>query len=96
VHQDTLTADKRATARVSLSVPGLIRLAAGDVRVTVRNISHEGAMIEGVSDVEIGLHVAVHIRGVGWVDARVAWVIAPRCGLAFDSEIDPQAVSAKP
>lgn len=95
VRQATLTADKRASARVSLALPGLVRLASGEVRVTLRNVSDQGAMVEGVTGVEIGSQVAVCIRGVGWVDAKVAWAIAPRCGLAFDTDIDSQAVTAK-
>lgn len=94
--QDSLTADKRATDRVSASMPGVVRIAVGDLQVTVRNISDEGAMIEGVSDIEIGSRVAVRMRGIGWVDAKVAWAIAPRCGLAFDRAIDAQTVLTKP
>lgn len=92
---ESLTADKRAKDRVSLSMPGVLRLAAGDIKVTVRNISDHGAMVEGVSAIEIGSHVAVRIRGAGWVEATVAWAIAPRCGLAFDRAIDAQAALAQ-
>lgn len=58
----------------------------------VRNISTGGLMAEPCLDLANGDVVAIDLRNIGRVSGRVAWVIQPRFGIAFDKPINHQAV----
>lgn len=68
--------------------------AASAARFTVRNLSAGGMMAQGPHPLEEGARVTVTLRNVGAVTGRVVWVEESRYGIAFDHEIDPQAVRA--
>jgi hypothetical protein len=63
-------------------------------RFTVRNLSPGGMMAQGEGTLVIGARVAVTLRNIGAVQGKVAWAEKGRYGIAFDHEIDPQAVRA--
>ena len=63
-------------------------------RYTVRNLSPGGMMAQGERELPAGARVTVTLRNIGAVQGRVAWVENSRYGIAFDNEIDPQAVRA--
>lgn len=63
-------------------------------RFTVRNLSPGGMMAQGGSLLPAGARVSVTLRNIGAVQGKVAWVENDRYGIAFDNEIDPQAVRA--
>ena len=63
-------------------------------RFTVRNLSAGGLMAQGSHQLELGRKVAVTLRNIGAVQGKVPWVENGRYGIAFDREIDPQAVRA--
>jgi hypothetical protein len=65
-------------------------VAAG--RVTVRNLSAGGMMMEGAPRLVRGTRVALDLRNIGPVLGTVAWVQGRRTGVAFDDEIDPKQV----
>jgi hypothetical protein len=69
-----------------LTIPGL----AAPVTARVRNLSPGGMMAEYAGDLTIGDAIAVELRGVGAVTAKVAWVTEGRAGIAFDREVDPK------
>ena len=87
------SAAQRIDARDSLLLVAQFRVAGqGDtVQVRVRNLSAGGLMAEVPKPIDIGTMVEVDVRGVGWVNGRIAWVAAGRVGVAFDHLIDPQA-----
>ncbi|MBX3595528.1 PilZ domain-containing protein [Sphingomonas sp.] len=94
-------ASQRGTARDSLLLAAMLKVAGGEaVQVRVRNLSAGGLMAEYAERVEIGTPVQVDVRGVGWVDGRIAWATDGRIGIAFDHDIDPMAarkpVTTKP
>lgn len=62
---------------------------AAPVRVKVRNLSARGMMVECDLRVKRGQRIAVDLRNIGPVAGIVAWVRAPRFGVAFEQEIDP-------
>ncbi len=100
ISQDPLTdgsADDAAAQRIdtrdSLLLVARFRIAGSSetVQVRVRNLSAGGLMADVPKPIDIGTMVEVEVRGVGWIDGRIAWVAAGRAGVAFDHLIDPQA-----
>lgn len=72
-------------------------VAEGEVsasRFTVRNLSPGGMMAQGGGALSAGARVSVTLRNIGAVLGKVAWAENGRYGIAFDNEIDPQAVRA--
>lgn len=63
-------------------------------RFTVRNLSPGGMLAQGRSALPAGARVSVTLRNIGAVNGKVVWGEEGRYGIAFDKEIDPQAVRA--
>ncbi len=61
-------------------------------RVTVRNLSAGGMMVEGAPRLRRGARVAIDLRNIGPVAGTIAWIQGRRTGVAFDDEIDPKQV----
>ena len=59
-------------------------------RVTVRNLSAGGMMVEREMWVKRGQRVAVDLKSIGMIAGVVVWVRSPRFGIAFEQEIDPK------
>ena len=62
------------------------------LRAKVRNLSSGGMMAETGNCFTSGGRVTVGLRNVGEVKGTVAWVQGNRCGIAFDTEVDPVLV----
>ncbi|KTD99629.1 MAG: PilZ domain-containing protein [Sphingopyxis sp.] len=72
---------------------GLILPGSPDpVTVRVRNLSPGGMLAEANVKVAQGAAVEVDLRNVGPVAGRVIWVGEGKFGIAFDRQVDPQAV----
>ena len=72
---------------------GLILPGSPDpVTVRVRNLSPGGMLAEANVKVAQGTAVEVDLRNVGPVAGRVIWVGEGTFGIAFDRQVDPQAV----
>jgi hypothetical protein len=84
--------EKRGGDRVEQSLGGTLELASEYVPVRIRNLSAEGAMVDGVAGVLVGEPVSLQIAGTDWIEATVAWSMESRCGLAFSAPIDPDVV----
>jgi hypothetical protein len=65
---------------------------ADPVTVRVRNLSPGGMLAEANVKVAQGAAVEVDLRNVGPVAGRVIWVGEGKFGIAFDRQVDPQAV----
>ncbi|KQZ72601.1 pilus assembly protein PilZ [Sphingopyxis sp. Root214] len=65
---------------------------ADPVTVRVRNLSPGGMLAEANVKVAQGAAVEVDLRNVGSVAGRVIWVGEGKFGIAFDRQVDPQAV----
>ena len=74
--------------QASLMVPG----RADPVVVRVRNLSPGGMLAEGKIRIEQGAAVEVELNNVGPVPGRVVWAGEGKFGIAFDHQVDPQAV----
>ncbi|HZU64110.1 MAG TPA: PilZ domain-containing protein [Novosphingobium sp.] len=95
---DPQPADSRIAARESLLLMADCRLV-GDariVRVKLRNLSASGIMAESQLVPARGAAIAIDLRNIGWVEGVVAWVQAPRFGVAFRQEINPALVRQLP
>ena len=85
-------ASQRNGSRDSLLLSAQLRMASGsEVTVRVRNLSSGGLMAEYAQQISQGTPVEVEVRGVGWIDGRVAWTAEGRIGIAFEREINPMA-----
>lgn len=91
---DEVAALSRGADRDSLFLQaGLILPGQADpVTVRVRNLSPGGMLAEANVKVAQGAAVEVDLRNVGPVAGRVIWVGEGKFGIAFDRQVDPQAV----
>jgi hypothetical protein len=80
--------ERRGIGRESQLIAATLELGSEYLPVEIRNLSSEGAMLDGVHSLPAGEHVSVEIPDIGWVEARIAWSVEPRCGLVFDTPID--------
>lgn len=88
---------QRGQNRDSLFVKAVLRFpASGDEKeVRVRNISAGGLMAEAPLRTPRGDPIEVHLRNIGWVSGKVAWVAESRFGIAFDYPIDPKMLAVR-
>jgi hypothetical protein len=63
-------------------------------RYTVHNLSAGGMMAQGQHPLPVDSRVSLTLRNIGAIQGRVAWAEEGRYGIAFDRNIDPQAVRA--
>ncbi len=74
--------------QASLTIPG----QPAPVIVRVRNLSAGGMLAESPVRVEQGATIEVDLRNVGAVSGRIVWVGEGKFGIAFDRQVNPQAV----
>jgi PilZ domain len=84
---------ERGQNRNSLLVKASLRfpVSGETAEVRVRNLSPGGMMAEGPIQVVRGKMVEVHLKNIGWVSGKVAWIAESRFGISFDYEINPKA-----
>ncbi len=61
------------------------------VEVKLRNLSAEGALVEASQLPSVGSQVIFRKKELN-LAGRIAWITANRAGIAFDTELDPEAV----
>lgn len=81
----------RRTRRSHVLMAASIEAAGKTVAVTLRNLSSEGALIEGKQLPAIDSPVIFRKKELN-LAGRVAWITAGRAGIAFDTMLDPEAV----
>ena len=86
--------DTRNLTRESLIMMADMKVdnVVANYRIKVRNLSPSGMMGAGNARVMRGSRVAVTLRGLDPVDGSIAWVQGDRFGIAFDKEVDSEAV----
>ena len=84
----------RKKGRDSLFMQGILHIpgATQPVTVRVRNLAAGGLMADFSGSIQKDSEIQIELRNVGLVSGRVAWVSPNQFGMAFDKEIDPQAV----
>ncbi|WP_423140632.1 PilZ domain-containing protein [Parablastomonas sp. CN1-191] len=87
---DRVEASQRRGSRDSVFIAAQVRALGREQAVRLRNLSEDGAMIEGQINLVPGQRITVNVRNKGWVDGQVAWVRPNRCGIIFAAPIDPR------
>lgn len=87
--QETFVSQKaERPPRHSFIIRGRLHWPADSTPVTVRNISSDGAMLEGESDVAAGTGVVLEIPGASAAPAMVMWCRSGQIGVRFDAPFD--------
>lgn len=81
----------RRSRRSNVLMAASIEAVAGAVGVTLRNLSAEGALVEGDDIPDAGSQVVFRKNDLA-VSGRVAWVSERRAGIAFDAKLQPETV----
>ncbi|HWT11511.1 MAG TPA: PilZ domain-containing protein [Allosphingosinicella sp.] len=86
--QPTVEIKRERAPRQSLILRGELHWAGGSMPVRLRNISADGAMLEGSQDLEPGGAVVLELGGVAAVAGRVRWCRSRQLGIRFDEPFD--------
>lgn len=81
----------RRSRRSNVLMAAAIETATGPAKVTLRNLSAEGALIDG-DDIPPAGEAIVFRKKDLVISGRIAWVNARRAGIAFDAKLDPETV----
>ena len=81
----------RRSRRSHVLMAASIEAAGVTVPVKLRNLSTEGALVEGDRLPSVGSEVLFRKNELN-LAGRVAWVTGSRAGIAFDAMLDPDAV----
>ena len=81
----------RRARRSHVLMAASIEASGATVTVKLRNLSPEGALIEGKELPAVDSPVIFRKKELK-LAGRVAWVTAGRAGIAFDTLLDPEAV----
>jgi PilZ domain len=93
---DPSASRQEARDNIFMSAELMFEDARESMTVRIRNISSGGMMIDCSANFPIGHVVSCTIKNVGEVKGRIAWSVAPRMGIAFESELDPKKVRYTP
>ena len=85
------TTQNRRTRRSHFLMAASIEADGVTVAVKLRNLSPEGALVEGDQLPVVGSSVIFRKKELN-LAGRVAWVATGRAGIAFDAKLDPDAV----
>jgi hypothetical protein len=88
-------ADQRGSARraLRLDISGEAP-SAGDVAVTIRDLSMTGVLIETLAPLNEGASFQIELPEAGTVEATVVWTSGDLFGCRFNRPISPAALSA--
>lgn len=81
----------RRSRRANLFMAATLEVGAHSLPVRLRNLSREGALVEG-DRLPIEGSVLIFVKGELRVKGRIAWAKDNRAGIAFDMYLDPDAV----
>jgi hypothetical protein len=88
--ESSMTQNRR-TRRSNVLMAATLESAAGTAKVTLRNLSAEGALVEGDRIPEQGSTLVFHKKDLA-VAGKIAWVSDRRAGIAFDTQLAPETV----
>ncbi len=81
----------RRTRRSHVLMAASIEAGGATVPVKLRNLSSDGALVEGSTLPAVDSPVVFRKKELT-LAGRVAWVTGCRAGIAFDAKLDPEAV----
>ena len=85
------TTQNRRTRRSHFLMAASIEADGVTVAVKLRNLSPEGALVEGDQLPAVGSSVIFRKKELN-LPGHIAWVTAGRAGIAFDAKLDPDSV----
>lgn len=85
-----ITQNRRAR-RSHVLMAASIEAGGTTVTVTLRNLSADGALVEGAQLPTVDSQVVFRKKELN-LAGRVAWVTGGRAGIAFDTKLNPEAV----
>jgi hypothetical protein len=91
MNESSSVAHNRRSRRANVLLLATVEAARGEFAVRLRNLSADGALIEGDELPEKGEQVLFRRNEIA-VNGRVAWVLERHAGLSFDSKLDPEVV----
>jgi hypothetical protein len=81
----------RRSRRSNVLMAASLETAMGTTKVTLRNLSDEGALVEGERIPGPGEQLVFRKNDLA-VSGRIAWVSERRAGIAFDAKLQPETV----
>ena len=81
----------RRSRRSNVLMAASLETATGTTKVTLRNLSAEGALIEGERIPGPGEQLVFRKNDLA-VGGKIAWVSEQRAGIAFDAKLQPETV----
>ena len=81
----------RRTRRSQVLMTATLELSGSALQVKLRNLSAEGALIEG-NDLPVEGSKVLFKRLDLSVPGRIAWVAGRRAGVTFDEKLEPEAM----
>ena len=88
--ESSMTQNRRSR-RSNLLMAARLEHAAETTQVTLRNLSAEGALVEGDHGLSAGTPVIFRKKNLA-ASGRIAWSAGRRAGIAFDMALDPETV----
>ena len=88
---ESSTTQNRRSRRSNVLMAASIETASGIVPVTLRNLSAEGALVEGRGVPIEGYSIVFRKKDLV-ISGRIAWVNENRAGIAFDAKLEPETV----
>lgn len=88
--ESSITQNRRSR-RSNVLMAAAIETEQGSARVTLRNLSAEGALIEG-DEIPAPDAPVLFRKNDLVIRGRVAWVNDRRAGIAFDAKLEPETV----
>ena len=88
---DSSPTQNRRSHRSHLWMAASLEHEGGDIPVTLRNLSADGALVEGDHGLAPGTEIIFHKNELS-VSGRIAWVEDRRAGIAFAMGLDPETV----
>ena len=84
-------AQNRRSRRSNVLMAACIETANGLADVTLRNLSADGALVEGDGIPEADSPVVFRKKDLV-ISGRIAWVNDRRAGISFDAKLDPETI----
>lgn len=81
----------RRSRRSNVLMAAVIETAAGPASVTLRNLSADGALVEGDGIPVAGTQIIFRKNDLV-ISGQIAWVNKRRAGIAFDAKLEPETV----
>lgn len=88
---ESSTSQNRRSRRSNVLMAAYVEHGGATVPVKLRNLSSDGALVEGTTLPPVGTQVRFHKSELA-LPGHIAWEADKRAGIAFDRPLDPESV----